>query len=335
MIQSFDFGKTANGTRVTRFRLKNASGAYADVLDFGCTVQAFAVRDQNGKNRDVVAGFDSVAGYENSLSHMGAVCARVANRIAGAKFTLEGREYRLIDNDGGNCLHGGGRGFSFGVWHAETDGDRRLCLSRTSPDGEYGFPGTLRAEVAYELTNAGALEITYRAACDKPTLYNPTNHCYFMLDDEPNVYDTILWIASDRFLETDAALIPTGKIVRAAGTPMDFAKEKPIGRDIAGTPAGYDHCFLLNGEGMRLAARARSDKSGLTLEVWTDRPAIQLYTANFLDEENGKGGRAYKKQSSFCLETQTCPDAVHHPDFPTMTLLPGADFVSKTSYLLK
>lgn len=334
MIRSFNFGHTAQGERVTRFRLTNAAGAYADILDFGCTVQALCVRDKRGGLRDVVAGFDAVAGYEQSASYMGAVCGRVANRIAGARFTLAGREYRLIDNDGGNCLHGGGRGFSFGMWEAQADGDR-LYLTRVSPDGEYGFPGTMQAALCYAFTDEGALEMTYTARSDKPTLYNPTNHCYFALDDEADVSQTLLWLASDRYVETDAALIPTGNILDAAGTPLDFTQAKPIGRDIAQTPMGYDHCFLLNGAGMRRAACAQSEKSGLKLEVWTDRPAIQLYSANFLGETDGKGGKAYGKRSSFCLETETCPDAIHHPAFPAMTLAPGEEFFSKTVYLLQ
>jgi len=333
MIRSFDFGHTARGERVTRFRLQNADGAYADVLDFGCTVQALCVRDRTGGLRDVVAGFDAVSGYEQSASYMGAVCGRVANRIAGARFTLAGREYRLIDNDGGNCLHGGGRGFSFGVWDARTDGDR-LRLSRVSPDGEYGFPGTMQVELIYAFTDGGALEMTYTARSDQPTLYNPTNHCYFALDDEPDVSETLLWLAGERYIETDAALIPTGNILDVAGTPLDFTREKPVGRDIGQTPMGYDHCFLVDGEGMRLAARVRSERTGLLLEVWTDRPAIQLYTANFLNEKNGKGAKTYGKRSSFCLETETCPDAIHHPAFPRMTLSPGEEFVSRTAYCL-
>lgn len=334
MIQAFDFGYTAHGTRVTRFRLQNDSGAYADVLNLGCTVQAFCVKEQGGTLRDVVAGFDTVSDYENSVSYMGAVCGRVANRIAGARFTLAGREHTLIDNDNGNCLHGGGRGFSFGVWDAQVEGER-LHLSRTSADGEYGFPGTLFAKITFALTGLNALEMTYTATTDAPTLYNPTNHCYFMLDDAADVDAISLFIASDRYVETDASLIPTGRILPVAGTPMDFTKAKPLGQDIEKTRMGYDHCFLLDGAGMRLAATAKSSRTGLSLEVWTDRPAIQLYTANFLDEKRGKGGCGYAGRSSFCLETETCPDAVHHPDFPAMTLFPGERFVSKTTYVIK
>lgn len=331
MIQAYDFGKTAEGARVTRFRLTNAEGAWADILDFGCTVQSLCVRERSGRLRDVVTGFDSVAGYESSASYMGAICGRVANRIAGARFVLDGREHRLIANDGENCLHGGGRAFSFGVWDAEIAGDS-LRLSRVSPDGEYGFSGTLFAELIYRFTDEGALEMTYAATSDKPTPYNPTNHCYFALDSAPDVSDTRLRIDSARYLETDAALIPTGKILPVAGTPYDFIREKPIGRDIAATPGGYDTCFLVRGTGMRTAARAYSRASGIVLEVSTDMPAIQLYTANTLGERHGKDNKAYGRRSAFCLETEFCPDAVHHPAFSSGIVRPGERFTSRTVY---
>ncbi|HWQ57539.1 MAG TPA: aldose epimerase family protein [Clostridia bacterium] len=334
MIKAYDFGKTRDGRRVTRFRLENAKGAYADVLDFGCTVQSLCAFDGNGALRETTAGFDDVAGYEGSSAYMGAMCGRVANRIGGARFALAGGEYALVANDNGNSLHGGGPGFSFGIWDAEIDGNA-LRFARTSPDGEYGYPGTLRAELTYEYADDGALWMTYRASTDRPTLYNPTNHCYFTLDDASTVDDIRLWIDAGAYLETDSALIPTGTIIPAAGTPLDFAAEKPIGRDIGQTPMGYDHCLLLRDGGMRLAARARSELSGLTLEVWTDRPAIQLYTGNFLSEPHGRGGRPYGKRAAFCLETQTCPDAVHHAQFPQATLLPGEEFFSRSAYVFK
>lgn len=334
MIKAYDFGTTAQGTRATRFRLTNARGAYADILDFGCTVQALFVQEKSGALRDVVTGFPTLAGYENSASYMGAICGRVANRIAGARFTLAGCEHALIDNNNGNCLHGGGRAFSFSVWDAEVDGDS-LRLSRTSPDGEYGFPGTLKAEITYRFTDDCALEMSYRATTDAPTLYNPTNHCYFVLDDEADVNGIRLWVDAKEYLETDADLIPTGKILPVRGTPLDFTQEKPIGRDIGGTPMGYDHCFLLEGEGLRTVARAQSPVTGVTLEVITDRPAIQLYTGNFLNETGGKNGRAYPARSAFCLETQTCPDAVHQAHFPSAALDPGREFASFTAYVLK
>lgn len=330
-MKHFDFGMAREGNAVTRFRLENARGETADVLDFGCTVQSLRLRDASGELREVTAGFDDVAGYENSKTYMGAMCGRVANRIGGARFALGGQEYALISNDNGNCLHGGGPAFSFGVWDAEPDG-KRLRLSRVSPDGEYGFPGELAAELTYELTDDGALWMTYRARTNAPTLYNPTNHCYFTLDDAATVDDILLWIDSDAYLETDASLIPTGRVLSAAGTPLDFTARKPIGRDIAATPMGYDHCLLLNGGGMRLAATAKSAVSGVSLEVWTDRSAIQLYTGNFLDEPRGRGGKPYRKRAAFCLETQTCPDAIHHAHFPQATLLPGEEFVSRSAY---
>ncbi len=331
MIQSYDFGATKDGARVTRFRLTNARGAHADVLDMGGTVQSLCVPQRNGALFEAATGFDTPNGYENSTSYMGATCGRVANRIAGAHFSLNGKDYALPANDGPNTLHGGGRAFSFGVWEAEIDGDR-LCLFRTSPDGESGFPGTLRAGVAYEWTQENSLRITFTGASDAPTLYNPCNHCYFHLDDAPDVSQTLLWIGAETSLEVDEALIPTGNILPVAGTPFDFTREKPIGRDIAATRAGYDHCLMLEGAGMRLAARARSEQTGIALAVYTDRPALQFYSGNFLEEPCGRGGRAYGRRSAFCLETQTCPDAVHHPHFPSALLLPGEEFVSRSAY---
>lgn len=331
MIRAYDFGFTLGGARVTRFRLTNARGAYADILDMGGTVQSLCVPARAGL-RETILGFDEAASYENSPSYMGATCARAANRIAGARFALGGAEYALVANDGPNSLHGGGPAFSFGVWEAECDGDR-LHLARTSPHGEYGYPGTLRAGLAYELTDDNALVMTFTATTDRPTLYNPCNHCYFRLDDEADVMNTLLWIDSEAYLETDASLIPTGTISKVSGTALDFTKEKPIGRDIGALPWGYDHCLLLNGRGMRRVARVRSERTGFLLEVHTDRPALQLYTANFLNEPRGRGGRAYGKHSAFCLETESCPDAVHHPHFPGAVLMPGETFVSRSAYV--
>lgn len=331
MIQAHDFGRTKDGARVTRFRLTNAQGAHVDVLDLGGTVQSLYVPQRGGALFEAVTGFDDPAGYEGSASYMGATCGRVANRIAGARFFLNGREHILPANDGPNTLHGGGRAFSFGLWEAEIDG-ARLCLFRTSPDGESGFPGTLRAGVAYEFTDDNALCMTFTGACDAPTLYNPCNHCYFHLDDAPDVSQTLLWIGADAYLEVDGALIPTGNILPVADTPLDFTREKPIGRDIAATRAGYDHCWMLSGAGMRLVSRARSGQTGVALAVYTDRPALQFYSGNFLDEPRGRGGRSYGRRGAFCLETQTCPDAVHHPHFPSALLLPGEEFVSRSAY---
>ncbi len=324
MISGYAFGDCAAG-RVTRFRLENRSGAYADILSLGCTVQALAVPDKAGRLTDVALGYDCAKDYISRSPYMGAVCARVANRIGGARFTLGADEYALVKNDGENCLHGGGRAFSFGIWDAGTQGDA-LILSRVSPDGEYGFPGELELSVTYRMTDDNALTIEYEAQSAADTPVNPTNHTYFCLDGQKNVSKTRLMLESDEYLETDSALIPTGRRIPVEGTEFDFKEARDIGR----TP--YDHCFVLRGAGYRRFARAQSPFSGIVMSAFTDRPAVQLYTAASLDEAHGKRGARYGSMSGFCLETQCFTDAVNHAGFPTCILKAGEKFKSRTSY---
>ena len=328
-MKAYDFG-SINGQGVTRFRMEHPSGVHADVLDMGCTIHSLSMPDGGGKLRDMVQGLASPEAYRASGSHMGAVCGRFANRIAGARFSLGDEEHRLIANDGANCLHGGTDEFSYSVWHAETEGER-LRFSLVSPCGAGGFPGELAITVLYELIDGPGLRITYEATATAPTVFSPTNHAYFALDDAADVSQTELFIGASSYIEVSPSLIPTGRILPVHGTAFDFSRAKALGAEMP--PMGYDHCFALDGGGLRRAARARSPISGASLSVLTDRPGLQLYTANFLDEPMGKGGAHYRPRSSFCLETEAFPDAPNHENFPSAALLPGEAFHSVTAYM--
>ncbi len=329
MIQAFDFGKAA-GRGATRFRLTNAYGAYAELTDYGATLVSLVVPDGRGNPIDVALGCDCVEDYARGGAYMGATVGRFANRIGGACFSLMGKEHRLTPNDGPNCLHGGGEGFHHGFWEAWPDGDR-LTFTRLSPDGENGFPGDLQVQVTFALNETNALSIEYEAETSAPTLANLTNHAYFSLDGGSILQAHRLCVDADGYLETNRALIPTGRVLPVAGTPLDMVGLRSVSEGISQLAGGYDHCYVLRGSGFRRAAYGESAKSGVTLAVFTDRPALQLYTAGGLHAA-GKGGRAYGPFDGFCMETQAFPDSPNHPDFPSSALLPGEIFHSKTEY---
>ncbi len=324
MISSAGFGKTAGGQAVTRFRLKNGQGAYADILTYGGAIQSLCVYGRQGLV-DVALGYDDISAYEAGDACMGAALGRYANRICGARYTLDGQTFSLVANDGANCLHGGPRGFHRQVWQAEPQGDSlllRLCASA----GEGGFGGSLSVELTYSLTEENALCIRYRAETDAPGVVNLSNHCYFNLWGQGDVLGHLLQIEADAYTETGPAMTTTGRILTTAATALDFSLPKPIGRDIADPllvpTQGYDHNFVLRGRGLGRAASAWCPASGLGLALYTDAPGVQLYTANFLSGA-GKGGRAYGPHSAFCLEAQNFPDAPNHPHFPGAVLRPG------------
>jgi aldose 1-epimerase len=288
---------------------------------------------------DVVLGFDNLAGYESGANqHFGCTTGRVANRTAGGRFTLDGVEYSLVVNNGPNHLHGGTeRDLSRVVWDAEPFADERgqgVVFHYTSPDGEEGFPGNLAIEVTYTLFADNALRIEYSATTDKPTPVNLTNHSYFNLAGagEPSVADHEVQIFADHYTPTDDTLIPTGEIAPVAGTPLDFREPHTIGARIAeldNTPAGgYDHNFVLNCQDGSLAKAAvvREPKSGRVLTVSTTEPGIQLYSANGLSGQAGKGGKTYPRRSAFCLETQHYPNSANEPGFPPIILRPGEKY---------
>lgn len=336
-VQSAPFG-TAEGRTVQLFTLKNPNGLVAKVTNWGATLTEMHVPDRAGKPGDVVLGFDTLERYQQPHPFFGCIAGRVANRIAGAKFTLDGREYVLAANNGKNHIHGGRKGFDKHLWDAEakeTADGPSVRMWRTSPDGEEGYPGTLSATCTYTLTTRNELRIEFTATTDKPTIVNLANHTYWNLAGHGggDVLGHELEISAERYTPSDAELIPTGELRAVAGTPFDFRKAKRIGaeHDKTGLPntAGYDHNFVVDGAPGRLrpAVRAHEPASGRVMELETTAPGVQLYTANFLDAKTvGKGGVPYRKHGGFCLETQHYPDSIHKPDWPQPVLRPGETY---------
>ncbi len=337
-----DFGKMPDGTPVELYVLSNGR-VTAKVITYGGIVTELHVPDKKGKTEDVVLGFDSLKGYLSGNPYFGAIVGRFANRIAGGKFTLDGKDYKLAVNNGPNSLHGGIKAFDKVVWKAEdasgADGPA-VKLTHLSPDGDEGYPGNLSVSVTYTVTNDDALKIDYKATTDKATPLNLTNHSYFNLAGPASgtVLDHELKLATDKYTVADDTLIPTGEIKSARGTPLDFTTSTPIGKHMNGLkadPIGYDHNYVLPGDGKspKLAATVYEPSSGRVMEVFTTEPGVQFYTGNFLDGTlTGKGGVPYRKHQGFCLETQHYPDSVHHPEFPSTILRPGSTYTQTTIY---
>ncbi|MBR5288836.1 MAG: galactose mutarotase [Clostridia bacterium] len=330
------FGVTKDGREVTAFTLKNGAVS-AVILDYGCTIQSLIVPDKNGKPVDVVLGYDTVKGYEDGDGYLGAAIGRVGNRIAKGKFTLNGKDYTLAVNNGPNHLHGGLVGFDSVIWDAKVSEDA-LAFTRLSPDGEEGYPGNLLVTITYRLLD-NALEITYDAKTDAPTLINLTNHSYFNLNGGGSVLDHVLQVNADRFCEGDPDCLPTGKLLAVAGTPFDFNEPKKIGRDIGmddiqlKNGGGYDHNFCLSDPAeIKKAAVLASEETGIEMTTTTTLPGMQVYSANFLTEREGKGGVSIGYRYALCLETQRYPDAIHNPDFPCVVLTPEKDYHEVTTY---
>jgi aldose 1-epimerase len=294
-----------------------------------------------------VLGFDTLDGYLGESPYFGAVIGRYGNRIANGLFTLDGKEYKLAQNDGPNSLHGGPKGFDKRVWSAEPireDGSVGLRLRYTSADGEEGYPGTVKCTVTYRLTEDNGLKIGYLAETDKATPINLTNHSYFNLagHDAGSILDHELMIAGDTFLPVDDTLIPTGELRPVAGTPFDFREPRAIGAGVNADydqlkfyPCGYDHCHVLrNQDGdLALCARVADPKTGRVMKVYTTEPGVQFYSGNFLDGTNvGKGGAVYYQRFGFCLETQHYPDSPNQSAFPSTILKPGQQYTSTTVY---
>ncbi len=341
------FGKTADGQRVEQYVITNNNGMEVAISTYGATVVSLKVPDRNGKFEDVVLGYQDLSGYESDKVYFGVIVGRYANRIAHARFALDGETYTLAKNNGDNTLHGGVKGFNKAVWSAKrissVDG-QSMEFSHLSKDGDEGFPGNLQVTVVYTLTDGNELRIEYSATTDKKTVLNLTSHAYFNLAGAGagNVLSHVLQIEADQFTPVDQGLIPTGELRDVQGTPFDFRKATAIGARIDEADeqlklgGGYDHNFVLRrpreGE-VSLAARVAEPSSGRVLEVWTTEPGIQLYTGNFLDGTiKGKGNVAYQKRSAFCLETQHFPDSPNQAKFPTVVLNPGATFHSMTSF---
>lgn len=338
MITAHSFGSLQDGRPVTRFRLQNTAGAYADILTYGGAVQSLALPGQEDKPVDVALGYATISAYEAGNACMGAALGRYANRICGARYTLDGQTFTLPANDGVNCLHGGPHGFHRQPWEAETDGDT-LLLSRVSQSGEEGFGGELTVRITYTLAPDNALCIRFRAEASEPTALNLSNHCYFNLAGHAHgsIAEHLLQIRADAYTETGAAMATTGRILPVEDTALDFRLPKPIGRDmqspLLAPQQGYDHNFVLRGQGLQRAAAAWSPQSGIYLALYTDAPGLQLYTANFLSGP-GKAGARYAPYSAFCLEAQSFPDAPNQPRFPAAILRPGEIYGREIVYAL-
>lgn len=340
-IEETDFGQLADGTPVKLYTLTNRQGMVAKITTYGAILTELHVPDRQGRVGNVVHGFDELASYLKGHPFFGATTGRVANRIARGRFTLDGREYHLAVNNGPNHLHGGLKGFDKAVWQAKplpaTAREVAVQFTHLSLDGDEGYPGNLSVTVIYALTEDNELRIDYRAATDRATIINLTNHSYFNLAGVGNVLDHELTLMADHYTPADATLIPTGEIASVKGTPLDFTQPTPIGARIADVMTfakGYDHNFVLNGGGnsLALAARAYEPKSGRVMEVLTTEPGVQLYTGNHLDgTRTGVGGVRYTQHSGFCLETQHYPDSINHPSFPSTVLRPGQIFESTTA----
>ena len=332
------FGLTADRREVELWTLR--AGQYAaQVLTYGGVLRSFTVPASEG-SRDIVLGCETLEQYETQDKYLGALVGRVANRIGEASFDLNGKTYPLAANNGPNCLHGGIRGFNQAVWEAGEE-NGALVLSHTSPDGEEGFPGTLKVRVTYTLTADGVLTLDYRAESDADTLCNLTNHSYFNLlgHAHGSLEGQRIQVWADAITETDADSTPTGVLLPVDGTPCDLHRPAEFLKGLAMEHPqltlgnGYDHNFVLSRQPrspMRLAARVTG--GGLCLECYTTQPGLQLYTANYLDGTPGKGGAAYGPRSAFCLETQAWPDAIHHAAFPFVVLRAGESYHHTTAY---
>ncbi len=340
MIKQESFGKLPCGCEVTAYTLENGTHTSARILNYGGIIANLWVKDKDGNPADVVCGFDTIDGYLTSGGYQGALIGRIGNRIGGAKFTLDGKEYTLYRNDGDNSLHGGKVGFNAKLWQvASTDGEEPcLILTMTSPDGEEGYPGTLQVKVTYTLTASGALSIHYEAETDKPTIVSMTNHAYFNLGGYASglINDHTLWLRSDRINSVDNHLIPDGTFAPVAGTPFDFNEEKTIGAHFGEGFDGYDHNYIFSDfDGtVKLQAILCDPKSGRCLKLYTDRPGAQIYTANAINPEDPvfKGGVKQAVHCAVCLETQAMPDSINHEGFTNTVLRPGEKYDTTTVF---
>lgn len=332
------FGLTAEGQEVSQWTL--SAGRYsAQILTLGGILRSFTVPAAEGR-RDIVLGCETLEQYQAQDKYLGALVGRVANRIGGASFSLNGTSYPLAANNGPNCLHGGLRGFDQAVWEAQEE-NGSLVLTHISPDGDEGFPGTLKAQVAYTLTADGVLCLDYQAQSDADTLCNLTNHSYFNLLG--HAYGSLegqqIQVFADAITEIDGDSTPTGALLPVAGTPFDLRQPVEFCRALAASHPqltlgnGFDHNFTLHRQPRSpLGLAARATGGGLCLECFTTQPGLQLYTANFLDGTPGKEGASYGPRSAFCLETQCWPDAIHHPSFPSPILPADGYYSHRTVY---
>jgi len=342
MIKQEIYG-THKGKEVYMFTLTNKPGNIVKITNFGGKINWIEVPDKNGQKENITFGYDTFEGTITGDMSYGSVVGRYANRIAKAKFTLDGVEYTLPVNNGPNTLHGGPGGWHSVVWDAEVLKESEfpaVRLTYTSPDMEMGFPGSVNAEVIYTWTDDNEIVMDYKCTADKKTVINITNHAYFNLHGagNGNILEHVLTLKASAFTPVDSVMIPTGEIRPVASTPFDFTTPHAIGERINMAydqlilGKGYDHNFVLDNK-EPVDVIVHDPVSGRVLEVITDQPGMQLYTGNFLDGTRiGHGGKAYTHRSGFCLESGHYPDSPNHPEFPTTVLNAGETFTSQTIY---
>lgn len=341
-MKTRSFEQNTKGEAATLYTFENKNGMIMEVSDFGATLHALLVPDKDGNLCDVVLGYDNPQGYEGpSGTFFGATVGRNANRIGNACYTLNGKTYKLDKNDGNNNLHSGFDFYSFRIWNVKDTTENSITFSLHSPDGDQGYPGALDIDVTYTLLDDNTLQIQYHGVPDADTIVNMTNHSYFNLNGHASgdVLKHTLWVDADHFTRADAESIPTGEITPVDGTPMDFRTKKEVGRDIDADyeavifGKGYDHNWCLNNNGtFAKVAEINADVSGITMEVYTDLPGVQIYTANFLTEELGKQGVVYKRRQGICFETQYYPDAINHDHFAGSVCKTGEIYQTTTCY---
>ncbi len=332
MISKKLFGQMPNGKEVYCWTIAEGDIS-ADIIDYGATLRSLIVLDKNGNPVDVVLGYDTVEEYIKNDGYIGATVGRFANRICKGRFTLNGKEYKLACNDGPNHLHGGMIGYDKCIWDIKDENGVLACYL-VSPDGDEGYPGTLKIKVTYAVKD-NALKIHYTAVSDKDTIFNPTNHAYFNLDGKGKINDQYLMINADYFTPNDADCLPTGELKSVDGTSMDFRDFHTISErddmdEYVKPYGGYDVNFVLNGN--TPACEVYSKNSGIVMTVETTEPGVQLYTGNGTSDRNGKNGAHYGWRSAFCLETQHYPDCINHPEWPSCVLKAGEKFESITIY---
>ena len=333
--------KTRSFGNATMYTFENKNGMVMEVTDFGAVLYSLMVPDKDGNLVDVNLGYATPEAYGQKTSGFGATIGRNGNRIGGAKFTLNGKIYELTPNNNGNNLHSGIDFYQHRMWTVKETTENSITFSLHSPDGDQGFPGNFDVDVTYTLTDDNELKIDYDGMADADTVINMTNHSYFNLNGHAsgNILEHELWVDADAFTATDDKLIPTGEIRAVEGSPMDFRVKKLVGRDIdedydaLNYAGGYDHNWCLNNNGeFKKVIEISGDLSGITMEVYTDLPGVQIYAGNFLVSEPGKSGATYKKRQGICFETQHYPDAINHDNFPSPVVKKGEAYKTTTVY---
>jgi len=347
-VKKQNYGTLSDGTKATLYTVSNGKMSFC-VTDYGCTLTSILVPDKIHGMVDVLLGFSTLDGYVTGKGSYGALVGRFANRISGAAFSVEGKQYSLDANNNGNCLHGGFRRFEKMLWKSKavsTKHGEGVRFTRTSPSLEQGFPGNVQLEVTYTLNDDNELTLSYRAVTDKATPINLTNHSYFNLAGSGTILNHLLQLNCTSYLDVDKALIPTGKLIPVKGTAFDFTKEKPVGADIKKTGSGYDHCFVTQNydahaksafeisekTGLVLAAKVTDPASGRKMTVKTNQIGMQVYTGNSVEGTVGKNGCAYQNHDAICLETQCFPDSPNKPEFPSCILEPDRKYRALTVY---